>query len=70
MPAPVAVGSAGAPDLAWVGLAVYSPTAGPGYPRENNQRLIVSLVHAANRRIVITMPYLIPDEAQIGRAHV
>jgi cardiolipin synthase len=37
--------------------------SGPGYPRENNQRLIVSLVHAANRRIVITMPYLIPDEA-------
>lgn len=37
--------------------------SGPGYPRENNQRLIVSLVHAANRRIVITMPYLIPDDA-------
>jgi cardiolipin synthase len=37
--------------------------SGPGYARENNQRLIVSLVHAANRRIVITMPYLIPDEA-------
>ena len=37
--------------------------SGPGYPRENNQRLIVSLIHAANRRIVITMPYLIPDDA-------
>ena len=37
--------------------------SGPGYPRENNQRLIVSLIHAANRRVVITMPYLIPDEA-------
>ncbi len=37
--------------------------SGPGYPRENNQRLIVSLVHAANTRIVITMPYLIPDDA-------
>ena len=37
--------------------------SGPGYPRENNQRLIVSLIHAAARRIVITMPYLVPDEA-------
>ena len=37
--------------------------SGPGYPRENNQRLIVSLIHAANRRIVITMPYFIPDDA-------
>ncbi len=37
--------------------------SGPGYPRENNQRLIVSLVHAANKRIAITMPYLIPDDA-------
>jgi cardiolipin synthase A/B len=37
--------------------------SGPGYPRENNQRLIVSLIHAANHRIVITMPYLIPDDA-------
>jgi len=37
--------------------------SGPGYPRENNQRLAVSLIHAASRRIVITMPYLIPDDA-------
>ena len=37
--------------------------SGPGYPRENNQRLIVSLIHAANRRIFVTMPYLIPDDA-------
>jgi cardiolipin synthase A/B len=37
--------------------------SGPNYRRENNQRLIVSLIHAANREIVITMPYLIPDDA-------
>ncbi|HEY2864379.1 MAG TPA: cardiolipin synthase [Casimicrobiaceae bacterium] len=37
--------------------------SGPGYPRENTQRLIVSLIHAAGHRIVITMPYLVPDEA-------
>jgi cardiolipin synthase len=48
-------------------LAGYVPAqalpSGPGYPRENNQRLIVSLIHAATQRIVITMPYLIPDGA-------
>jgi cardiolipin synthase A/B len=37
--------------------------SGPGYPRENNQRLVVSLIHAATKRLVITMPYLIPDGA-------
>jgi cardiolipin synthase len=37
--------------------------SGPGYPRENNQRLIVSLIHAANRRVFIVMPYLVPDDA-------
>ncbi len=44
-------------------IAAQALPSGPGYPRENNQRLIVSLIHAANKRIVITMPYLIPDDA-------
>ncbi len=52
------------PDPRIVGkIAAQALPSGPGYPRENNQRLIVSLIHAANRRIVITMPYLIPDDA-------
>lgn len=37
--------------------------SGPNYARENNQRLVVSMIHAANLEIVITMPYLIPDDA-------
>lgn len=44
-------------------VAAQALPSGPGYPRENNQRLIVSLIHASNRRIFITMPYLIPDDA-------
>ena len=43
-------------------IAVQTLPSGPGYPRQNNQRLIVSLIHAANRRVFITMPYLVPDE--------
>ena len=44
-------------------VAAQALPSGPGYPRENNQRLVVSLIHAATKRIVITMPYLIPDGA-------
>jgi len=44
-------------------LAAQALPSGPGYATENNQRLIVSLVHAARRQIVITIPYFIPDEA-------
>jgi cardiolipin synthase len=36
--------------------------SGPGYPNANAQRLIVSLLHAAQARVVITTPYFIPDE--------
>jgi cardiolipin synthase len=50
------------PEIAGTVTAQTLPS-GPGYPRENNQRLIVSLIHAAGHRVVITMPYLVPDEA-------
>ncbi|HXX84761.1 MAG TPA: cardiolipin synthase [Casimicrobiaceae bacterium] len=43
-------------------VAAQTLPSGPGYPRENNQRLIVSLIHASNRRVCITMPYLVPDD--------
>src|SRR5205814_4932944 len=44
-------------------VAAQALPSGPGYPRENNQRLVVSLIHAATKRVVIAMPYLIPDGA-------
>ncbi|HSS71041.1 MAG TPA: cardiolipin synthase [Casimicrobiaceae bacterium] len=44
-------------------VAAQTLPSGPGYPRENNQRLIVSLIHAANLRVFITMPYFVPDDA-------
>jgi cardiolipin synthase len=37
--------------------------SGPGYGRENGQTLLVSLIHAARERVVITTPYFVPDEA-------
>lgn len=43
-------------------VAVQSLPSGPDFPTQNNQRLIVALVHGARRRVVITTPYFIPDE--------
>ena len=37
--------------------------SGPGYPQSNNLQLVVTLLHAARRRVVLTTPYFIPDEA-------
>src|SRR5262249_21296989 len=36
--------------------------SGPAFPTQNNQRLIVALIHGAVRRVVLTTPYFIPDE--------
>jgi len=39
--------------------------SGPAYDLENNQRLLVSLIHQAKERVVLTTPYFVPDEALI-----
>lgn len=36
--------------------------SGPGYERENAQELLVHLFHRAQRRLVITTPYFVPDD--------
>jgi cardiolipin synthase A/B len=36
--------------------------SGPAFPTQNNQRLIVALVHGAEKQVVLTTPYFIPDE--------
>jgi cardiolipin synthase len=51
-PSPEVAGDAPAQALA----------SGPDFPTQNNQRLIVALVHGARRRVVLTTPYFIPDE--------
>jgi cardiolipin synthase len=37
--------------------------SGPGYRYANAQKAMVALIHGAQRRVVITTPYFIPDEA-------
>jgi cardiolipin synthase len=40
--------------------------SGPGYDGENNWKLFVALIHEARRRLVITTPYFVPDEALLA----
>lgn len=43
-------------------VPVQALPSGPAFPTQNNQRLIVALVHGARKRLVLTTPYFIPDE--------
>jgi cardiolipin synthase len=36
--------------------------SGPIYPQENYQSLVVSMFYYATKRVIITTPYLVPDE--------
>jgi cardiolipin synthase len=49
------------PDIAGNVPAQVLPS-GPAFPTQNNQRLIVALVHGARQQVVLTTPYFIPDE--------
>jgi cardiolipin synthase len=44
------------------GVPAQALPSGPAFPTQNNQRLIVALIHGATRRVVLTTPYFIPDE--------
>jgi cardiolipin synthase len=39
--------------------------SGPGYEGENNLRLFLALLFSAQRRVIITSPYFVPDEAMV-----
>ncbi|AMB59266.1 cardiolipin synthase [Microterricola viridarii] len=39
--------------------------SGPGYEDENNLRQFLTLVTSAQRRVIITSPYFVPDEAMM-----
>lgn len=48
------------PELTGIVAAQVLPS-GPTYAREANLRIVVSLLHGARKKIVITTPYFIPD---------
>jgi cardiolipin synthase len=37
--------------------------SGPGFATENNLRLFLALLYAAQKKIIITSPYFVPDES-------
>jgi cardiolipin synthase len=43
-------------------IKLQSLPSGPTYPTENYQRFLVTALYAAQRHVIITSPYLIPDE--------
>lgn len=51
-------------------VLIQTVPSGPCYPTENYQRLVAAALHQAQRRIVITTPYLIPDEALLEAMEV
>ncbi len=40
--------------------------SGPGYPYQNNLRLFTSLIQSARTSVIITNPYLVPDESLLA----
>lgn len=44
--------------------------SGPTYAPESNQRMLLSLLYGARRRIAIVTPYFIPDEPLLAALHV
>lgn len=51
-------------------ISAQTVPSGPSYRTENYQRLIVSALHDADKRVVITTPYLIPDESLLQALEV
>ncbi len=40
--------------------------SGPGFAGENNLKLFTSLLHSAQREVVLTTPYFVPDESLLA----
>lgn len=53
------------PDLENGDLDCQVVPSGPGFDGENNLRLFLGLLYAAQKRIVITSPYFVPDESML-----
>jgi len=49
------------PEIAG-GVPAQALASGPAFPTQNNQRLIVALVHGARKKVVLTTPYFVPDD--------
>lgn len=48
------------------GMLAQLVPSGPSYPYANNHQLFLSLLYTARKRVVITNPYFVPDEALLA----
>ncbi len=55
----------GATSVPTEDLACQLVPSGPGYDTANNLRLFLALLYYAQKRIVITSPYFVPDESML-----
>ena len=53
------------PDRSPAALDCQVVPSGPGYDDENNLRQFLTLVTSAQRKVIITSPYFVPDEAMM-----
>jgi cardiolipin synthase len=51
-------------------VLVQALPSGPNYPIENYQRIVVDALHSARKRVVMTTPYFVPDEALLQAMQV
>jgi len=51
-------------------VAAQALPSGPSFPTEAYQRFVVAAMHSARRRVIITSPYFVPDEAILTAMHV
>jgi cardiolipin synthase A/B len=51
-------------------IPIQTLPSGPSYPTQNYQRMVVAAVHAAQREVVVTTPYFVPDEVLLQAVEV
>lgn len=59
------------PEPVHVGdVQIQTLPSGPSYATENYQRMVVAAVHSAQREIIVTTPYFVPDEVLLQAIEV
>ncbi len=51
-------------------VAVQALPSGPTHPTQSYHRMMIAAIHSATQRIVITSPYLVPDEALLNALEI
>ncbi|RYZ73670.1 MAG: cardiolipin synthase, partial [Lysobacteraceae bacterium] len=58
------------PAVAGANAAMQLLPSGPAYPFENARDVVNALIHLARRRVVLTTPYFVPDDATLSALRI